>query len=111
MIPCTPAQSIASFRKERSTMAQQQRLLQLSLVGTILLCLLVCLYLVARKRSEKAEPSSVRKHTVETSPEEVLKYWTADRMRSAKPVPLPNVKALKRGKRHPQRPSSEPEHS
>ncbi len=93
-------------------MSQQQRLLQLPLVGTILLCLLVCLYLVARKRSEKLGSSgSVRKHSVETPPNEVLKYWTAERMRNAKPVPLPNVKALKRGKRQPQHPSSEPEHS
>ncbi|HZU00312.1 MAG TPA: hypothetical protein VFA10_11650 [Ktedonobacteraceae bacterium] len=92
-------------------MSRQQRLTPLPLVGMILLCLLVCLYLVARKRSEKPEPPSVSRHSVETSPAEALKYWTADKMRNAKPVPLPNVKALKRGKRHPQRPAVEPDHS
>ena len=93
-------------------MSRQQRLLQLPLVGTILLCSLVCLYLVAKKRSPKPDPSiPISKHSVETSSDEALKYWTADKMRSARPVPLPNVKALKRGKKHLQRPSSDPEHS
>src|SRR5439155_12968275 len=101
-----------SFLKERGTMSQQQRLLQLPLVGTILLCLLVCVYLVAKKRSAKSASSiPISKHSVENSSEEALNYWTADKMRTAKPAPMPNVKALKREKKRPRRPSSDPQHS
>jgi hypothetical protein len=90
-------------------MSRQQRLISLPLVGMILLCLLVCLYLVARKRSEKPEPSiPISKHSVETSPEEALKYWTADKMRNAKAAEMPNVNALERGKQHPQYPPQAP---
>ena len=93
-------------------MSQQQRLLQLPLVGTILLCLLVCVYLVAKKRSAKSASSiPISKHSVENSSEEALNYWTADRMRTAKPAPMPNVKALKREKKHPRRPPSDPQGS
>src|SRR6266581_2024872 len=65
-------------------MSQQQRLIYLPLVGTILLCLLVGLYLAAWKRFSKSTPSNkVTKHTVKTPPDEALKYWTADRIRNA----------------------------
>lgn len=36
------------------------------------------------------ESSSVR-HKVKTPPDEALKYWTADKMRKAKPAPQPRV--------------------
>jgi hypothetical protein len=86
-------------------MSRQQRLIQLSLIGTILLCLLVGVYLVARKRSSKPDPSAtIIKHSVDTSSDDALKYWTADKMRTAKPVKLPNVDALSRGKQHPRHP-------
>jgi hypothetical protein len=86
-------------------MLQQKRLIQLPLVGMILLCLLVGVYLVARKRSSKPGPSAtIIKHSVDTSSDDALKYWTTDKMRTAKPVELPNVDALSRGKQHPRHP-------
>lgn len=86
-------------------MSQQQRLINLPLVGTILLCLLVVVYLFAWKRFAKPAPAAtIVKHSVETPAADALKYWTADKMRKAKPAQMPNVKALKRGKPRPRRP-------
>jgi hypothetical protein len=86
-------------------MSQQQRLMYLPLVGTVLLCLLVGLSLAAWKRFSKSTPSNkVTKHTVETPPDEALKYWTADRIRNAKAAPLPKVNSVDREKQDP-RPS------
>ncbi|HVB75490.1 MAG TPA: hypothetical protein VNE38_18240 [Ktedonobacteraceae bacterium] len=86
-------------------MLQQKRLIQLPLVGTLLLCLLAGLYLFAWKRLSKPEPpATIIQHPVETPAGEALKYWTADKMRAAKPTPLPNVKALNRVKWRPRRP-------
>jgi len=92
-------------------MSRQQRLNHLPLVGTILLCLLVGVYLVIWKRFSKQAPSAtIVKHSVETPADDALKYWTADKMRNAKAAPLPNVNTLERGKQHPRRPthSSDP---
>jgi hypothetical protein len=114
MIPCTRVLSVPSFLKERGMMSPQQRLIQLSLIGTILLCLLVGVYLVARKRFSKPDPSAtISKHSVDTSSDDALKYWTADRMRNAKPAKLPNVDALDPGKQDPRRPphTSRPHHA
>jgi hypothetical protein len=100
--------------KERGMMSQQKRLIQPPLVGMILLCLLAGVYLVARKRSSKPDPSTaIMKHSVDTSSDDALKYWTADKMRAAKPVELPNVDALSRGKQHPRHPphTSSPPHA
>jgi hypothetical protein len=100
--------------KERGVMSQQQRLLQLPLVGTILLCLLTIVYLLAWKRFSKPAPSAtIIKHSVDTSSDDILKYWTADRMRKAKAANLPNVTALEREKQHPRRPphTSNPRHA
>ena len=92
-------------------LSRQQRLIYLPLVGTILLCLLAGVYLAAWKRfSKRAAPARVVKHTVETPAEEVLKYWTADKMRNARPAPMPNVTALKRRKKQPRRPPDTSEH-
>ena len=86
-------------------MSRQQKLTRLPLVGTILLCLLVGVYLFAWKRFSKSAPSAtIVKHSVETPADEALKYWTADKMRDAKAAPLPNVNALEREKQHPRRP-------
>jgi hypothetical protein len=86
-------------------MSRQQRLIYLPLLSTILLCLLVGVYLLAWKRTSKSTPSTtIVKHSVETPSDDALKYWTADKMRQAKAAPLPQVKALDRGKRHPRRP-------
>ena len=84
-------------------MSRQQRLIILPLVGTILLCLLVGMYLAAWKRRSKSNPQAkITKHSVETPAEDALKYWTADKMRSAKPAEMPKVNALSRKKRQPQ---------
>jgi hypothetical protein len=85
--------------------SQQQRLIYLPLVSTIILCLLVGVFLAVWKRfSKSASSKKVTKHRVETPPDEALKYWTADRMRNAKAVPLPEVNTLDREKQDP-RPS------
>ena len=91
--------------KERGKMLLQQKLIQLPLVGMIFLCLLAIVYLLAWKRNSKRDPSAtIIKHSVDTSPDDALKYWTADKMRNAKAAPMPNVDALDRGKRPPRRP-------
>jgi hypothetical protein len=100
--------------KERGMMSQQHRLIQLPLVGTIILCLLAIVYLIACKRSSKPGPSAtIIKHPVDTSSDEALKYWTADKMRNAKAANLPHVNAPDRKKQHPQSPphTSNPRHA
>jgi len=93
-------------------MPRQQKRLQLALVGIVLLSLLVGVYLAVWKRPSKGDPAII-KHPVDTSPEDALKYWTADRMRNAKPAELPTVDAPKRKKRQPRRPphTSDPRNS
>ncbi len=86
-------------------MLRQKRLIQLPLVGMILLCLLVGVYLFAYKRFSKSDSSaSIVKHSVETHSDDVLKYWTEDKMRNAKAADLPNVNALEPGKQRLRRP-------
>jgi hypothetical protein len=86
--------------------SRQQKLIFLPLVGTILLCLLVGVYLAAWKRFSKSPSSDkIIKHTVETPADDALAYWTADKKRNAKATPLPDVNALKRGKRPARRPA------
>jgi hypothetical protein len=81
---------------------QQQRLIYIPLVGTIILCLFVGLCLAASRRSSKSTRSKkVTKHRVETPPDEALKYWSADKMRNAKAAPLPEVNTLEREKQDP----------
>lgn len=90
-------------------MFQQQRRIQLPLAGTLLLCLLVGLSLLAWKWLAQSESSdSVTKHTVDTPPEDALKYWTADRMRKAKATNMPHIDAPGRKKPHPRRPPQAP---
>ena len=91
-------------------MSQKQRLIQIALPATVLLGLLVGVYLVAWRRLAKPAPTpAIVKHSLKASPDETLKYWTADRMRDAKPVDLPKVKAVK-PKKKPSR-KSEEQHS
>jgi hypothetical protein len=98
MKPCTPS---LFAMKERGMMSQKQRLIQLTLPATVLLGLLVGVYLIAWRRFAKPAPTpTIVKHSVNTSPDEALKYWTVDKMRDAQPVDLPNVKALKPKKKH-----------
>jgi hypothetical protein len=93
-------------------MSRQQRFIYLSLVGTTLLCLLVGVYLLAWKRFSKSGSSdTIIKHPVETPSEDVLKYWTKDKMRNARAARMPNTNALSRGKqqrRHPPHASRPP---
>ena len=91
--------------KEKGMMSQQHRLIQLSIVGTILLCLFVGVYLFASKRNSKpAAPATIIKHPVDTPPDDALKYWTADKKRKAKATNMPHVDTLDQGKKPPRRP-------
>jgi hypothetical protein len=95
--------------KERAMMSRQQRLILLPVVGTILLCLLVGVYLLAWKRfSKKKRSSTIIKHKVGKHSDDTLKYWTADKMRNAKATNMPNVDALDQEKQHPQGSPSDP---
>ena len=95
-------------------MLRKPTLIQLSLAGTVLLGLLIGLYLVAGRRFPKPDPSgTVIRHSIDTHPDDVLKYWTANKMRNAKPAEMPNITSLDGRKRHPRRSrhTSDPEHS
>lgn len=83
-------------------MSQQQRLIQLPLAGALLLCLLAILFFVGKKRPAK---DGVSKHVVKTRPDDVRKYWTEEKVRGAKPAPMPHTTDLKPGKK----PSSDAE--
>lgn len=94
--------------KEDITMTQRQRRIYLSLAGAALLCLLSAIYLAAGKRKEKSEHADgVVKHTVEKPADDILKHWTADRMREAQPAELPTTNALKPKKRRSRRSSQQ----
>jgi hypothetical protein len=81
-------------------MIQQRRLIYLPLVGVVLLGLLVGVYLFAGRRiMKKDDAGGIVRHTVETPAKDVLQYWTADKMRSARPAPMPNVDAHEKRKR------------
>lgn len=87
-------------------MTRQQRLISLPLAGFALLSILFTIYLVAGKRKAKSDRSdTVVKHSVETPADEVLKHWTADKMRDAQPAELPSTNALKPKKRRSRRSS------
>jgi hypothetical protein len=93
-------------------MSRQQRLIQRPLVGVTLLCLLTGVLLATWKRSakkaKKAEKTNssgtIIKHPVDTSADETLKYWTAEKMRDAKPAKMPHVDNLEKGKKQSQEP-------
>lgn len=76
---------------------QQQRPIQLILLGSMVLALLLGLFLAGRKRVSKPA-SKVARHRVETPAEDVQKYWTAQKMRNAKPVPMPHLTDAGEGK-------------
>ena len=91
-------------------MLQQRRFIQLPLVGVLLLGLLAGAYLVMAVRKRLAKPgdgAGVVRHSVDTSPEDALKYWTEEKMRKAKPAKMPktkNVKPLDGWKKRPKSP-------
>ena len=89
-------------------MSQQYRFVRLPLVGIVLFGLLVGLYLAAaRTRSAKSDDAgAVASHKIDTPAEDALKYWTEEKMRSAKPAEMPKVKGLKRGKKRSKRPNA-----
>jgi hypothetical protein len=91
--------------KERGVMLQKRSMIQLSLVGAIALALLLGLFLTGRKRMSKPDPAGVARHSLKTPAEDVQKYWTAEKMREAKPVPMPHVSDVKEGKKRRQRPA------
>ena len=100
-----------SFKKERGMMIQQQKF-RLPLIGIILLGLLVglgaALAMAARKQGAKEESADgVARHSVNTSAADSLKYWTEERMQSAKPAKMPKtkkIKPLEDGKKRKKRP-------
>lgn len=91
-------------------MIQQRRSIQLLLPGVILLGLLVgvALAMAARRRgANEDDDAGVVSHSVKTPAEDVLKYWTQEKMQSAKPAKMPeakNLKPLKGGKKRSRRP-------
>jgi hypothetical protein len=90
-------------------MLQQPRLIQLPLIGTVLFCMFVAVSLALWKWFAKPDPeAAVVKHSVDTSADEALKYWTADKMRKAKPAKMPHIDAPEQGKKRPRRPPHEP---
>ena len=88
-------------------MSQSRRAIYLPSLGTLLLSLLVGVFLFAKKRRAKSNSSGkVVSHSVETSPEDALAYWTADKQQAAKPAPMPVVDEHQQEKRPPH--SSQP---
>lgn len=95
--------------KEKGTMLHQQGPAQLPLMGALLLCLLVGISLLAWRWFAHSESSdSTARHSVETPAEDVLKYWTADRMRKARATNMPHIGAPERKKPHPRWPPRMP---
>jgi hypothetical protein len=89
---------VPTSMKERAMISRQQKLIYLPLFGITLLCSLFGVYLFASKRrfsKSKSIPSNrIVKHSVEAPSDDALAYWTTDKMRNAKAVPLPKVNAL-----------------
>ncbi len=83
-------------------MSQQRRTTYLTSISALLLSLLVGVFLFGRKRRAKSTPSeNVITHSAETSPEDTLAYWTVDKMRDAKPAPMPVINEQQQEKRPP----------
>jgi hypothetical protein len=78
-------------------MSRQQ--IQLPLVGIVLLCLFVGVYMFTNKRFAKSKRADKTvKHTVDTQPADTLKYWTADKMRNTKATNMPHITDASHGK-------------
>ena len=86
-------------------MSQQHRYILLPSIGALLLSLLIGVFLFGRKRRAKSDSSEkVATHSVETSPEDTLAYWTADKIHDAKPAPMPVINEHNQEKRSPRSP-------
>lgn len=89
-------------------MSQQWRFARLPLIGAIVLALLLGLFLTGRKRMSKPDPAAgVARHSLKTPAENVQKYWTAEKMREAKPAPMPHISGVK--ERKPRRRPAKPQ--
>ncbi len=83
-------------------MSQQRGSILLPSVGALLLSLLVGIFLFGRKRRAKSDSSEkVVTHSVETSPEDTLAYWTEDKKRDAQPALMPVINEQPQEKRPP----------
>lgn len=86
-------------------MVEPYRSIQLlPLVVAIMLCLFAGLYFARRYFAKQDSAGGVSRHSVDTPADETLKYWTADKMRKAKPAEMPKVSARDVKKRRPRRP-------
>ncbi|HEY0757442.1 MAG TPA: hypothetical protein VGD98_26045 [Ktedonobacteraceae bacterium] len=54
------------------------------------------------------EPHVV-KHTDDSSPDEALKYWTAEKKRKAKPAPMPHIHEIEQARPAAPHPSQAPD--
>ncbi len=89
-------------------MSQQRSFLRLPLAGPLIICLLTGISVFLWRwclKSDSSEP--VSRHTVDTSADEALNYWTADKMRKARPAPLPHVDPPANEKQPPRKPRSD----
>ncbi len=78
-------------------MIQQQkfRLPLLVILLGLLVGLGAILVMVVRKQGAKDDDAGVARHSVNTSPADALKYWTEEKMHSAKPAKMPKTKKVK----------------
>src|SRR5579883_852666 len=92
------------YVKVRARMLRHKKFIRLPLIGMTIVGVVVALYLFAGKRSSKPGPASrIRKHTVKTSPQDALKYWTEEKMRKTKGVEMPRVNQVEPKKEQPRR--------
>ena len=85
------------FAKEGSIMSRFSRFLQISLIGTILFGFLAAW----RRRSKSGARDTVIQHTVDKRANDVLAYWTPDKMRQAEGARMPHVPAPDQNKDRP----------
>lgn len=91
-----PAQC-ATWMKERGAMAQEQKRVQLPIIGILLAAVVAGVSVVTWRRIAKPkQPAKVSKHKVENSSQDALNYWTKDKMRSTHETNMPNVNNLER---------------
>ena len=89
---------------------QQKSRLPLVVVIALSLFMGVAVYLAVVGRKQEANDDNaagVARHSVDTSAEDALKYWTKEKMESAKPAKMPKAKKLKPledGKKRKKRP-------
>lgn len=86
-------------------MRQKQYSSQFTWVDTLFLCLLIGVCLLVWKWLAQSDPSiPIVKHEVDTSARDTLKYWTAEKMRNARPARMPHIDAPVQDKTQPEPP-------